>query len=184
MNFHRRPTGAKAVTPQTLIQMTFDSCAGDRQAAALEVRDAARTNASLLDYLADVGARTVVGNLICSDRSKAFTGRPDADVTRPLRMQRPDTTAHERRTRGRAGLEVRLLLDARLSNGKRMAEATGADINDEIAVYEPQARNMMAKVNYFRLVVARLPDGKVVGDVLDNAALTKMWAAASEQIPA
>ena len=136
------------------------------------------------DIVIVAAARTAVGNLICSDRSRIFTGNPEADVTRPLRMQRPDTTAHMARVRGRAAMEVRLLLDARLSTGKRMGDATFADVAGEVAVYEPQARNMLAKVNYFKLVAASGKPAQVVADVLDNAALTRMWDAAGEQIPA
>lgn len=183
MNFHaRRPTGAKLITPQTLIQMTFDKCDGDRQKAARDVLQAAKTSEALTTHLMEAGARTVVGNLICSDRAKIYRADETADVTQPLRMARPDTSAHQFRVSRRAGLELRMMLDAPLSSGKRMGDAIKQDVEAEVQVYEPQARDMMTKVNYFRAIAARLPDGKKVGEVLDNAALTALWEAA--RIPA
>lgn len=185
MNFHpRRATGARAVTPQTLVQLTFDQCGGDRQAAATAVRRAAQTNAALHEHLLEVGARTVVGNLICSDRAKIFTGNPAADVTSPrLVMAHQHDTGHSRRVAGRAALEVRMLLSAPLSSGKRMGSATRADVMAEAALYEPQARDMWTKVNYFRLVATDMPDGKVVEQVFTNEQLTALLERA-RRIPA
>lgn len=186
MNFHsKHVSGARSVTPQTLIQLAFDEAGGDRQAAAKAIVDAARTSAVLTQHLIDLGARTAVGNLICSDRAKIFTGNASADVTRPRLVMAPQNdNAHRRRVAGRAALEVRMLLDAPLSTGKRMADATKADVLAEASVYAPQAADMMAKVNYFRLVAEKLPDGKTVEQVLTNEGLTALWAKSREQVTA
>lgn len=176
----RHATGARAASPQTLIQMAFDRCDGDRKEAAEAIIELAESNAALAEYLVALGARTAVGNLICSDRAKIYNDDPAADVTRP-RMAPPSVESLEAarsRVRGRAARNVRMMLDARLSNGKRMAAAGHADLSNEIAVYEPQAHDMLSKVAYFRAIAAKLPKGKLVGDVFTNEALTAMFEAA------
>ncbi len=173
-------TPGKTASPQTLIQMAFDKCDGDRRAAAEAVIMAARGNVALAEHLIALGARTAVGNLICSDRAKIYNDDPAADVTRP-RMVPPSVESLEAaaaRVRGRAARNVRMMLDARLSNGKRMAVAGHQDLSHEIAVYEPQAHDMLAKVAYFRAIAAKLPKGRLVGDVFTNEALTAMFEAA------
>lgn len=178
----RRSTGAKPVSPQTLIQKAFDDADGDRQAAAAAIAEPLLNGNAMHDHIIAVGARTVIGNLICSDRNRAFTGRPDADVTKPRSFMQPPSAAsmevHRRRLAGRAVAEVRMLLDSPLSSGKKLARANRTDLLAEANVYEPQARDMMAKVNFYRLVAEQVPNGKIVVDVLTNEALTAILAQA------
>ena len=116
-----RSIGARALSPQAMVQNIYDDCKGDRHAAAAAVRDAARTNAVLLDYIADVGSKTVVGNLIRSDRKDAYQGTVGADVTRP-RMPVPDTSEHKARIAMRHEIEVRLLMESAKRASRRKAK--------------------------------------------------------------
>lgn len=162
MNFHsKHPTGARSVSPQTLIQKAFDDADGDRQTAAKAVVAAAKTNSALTQHLVDLGARTAVGNLICSDRAKIFTGNASADVTRPryANMKPQDDRAHRQRVAGRVALELRML-DATLFGGKiKMMDATHEDLVESASKYSSQSKAMNAQAVYQTLVAARVPPG-------------------------
>lgn len=171
--------------PQTLIQMSFDAANGDRQKAAADIVSKSRSNTDLRDHLVRLGASAAVGNLVCSDRSKIFTGNAERDVTRPLRMRPPTVAsldAARARARGRAGLEVRMLLDATLYGGKvRMCDASKEALLESAASYNGIARDAMTKTAYYRIVAERLPAGRLVGQVFSNEALTAILLEAENQ---
>lgn len=171
-------TPGKTASPQTLIQMAFDEAGGDRQEAAQRVIAAAKTSMSLSEYLIALGARSAVGNLICSDRSKIYNDDPTANVMQP-RMQPPRVEAlNAARTRvmGRAARNVRMMLDATLYGGKkRMAEASKADILESAAAYEKSGTHDLALSKYQYMVAAQLQDGKLAGDCFTNETLTALF---------
>lgn len=65
------------------------------------------------------------------------------------------------------------LLDMRLPNGLRLADATANDLMDAMGFYQRQARTMDHMARWLE-AVARKVKNKRVGDVLSDAALRKM----------
>ncbi|MFC3206832.1 hypothetical protein [Aquamicrobium soli] len=178
MTFHSRPKTASA---QTLIQMTVDA-EPDKIKAAKALVDLAATNATLRDYLVQLGAKTAVGDRIRSDNAKIFRDDPQAAFgsavpKAPLKMHEPPIISLDHKRRVRRLAPTLQLLNVILPNGVRMALAKRADIANAVDTYEPQARDMAHKANYYRTVLSRLPNGKAVKDVFDDAALTAIYNA-------
>jgi len=181
----RSKTGAKPVSPQTIIQMIFDE-AGTKEEAAVDLVIAADTNPTLRNYLITVGAKTVVGNLIRSDNAKIFNEDPQADVTRS-RSAQPTygepafagkeaplvSEAHKsRQVRVAKTLE---LLAVRLPNGTMLGNARHADLEDAANRYGTQAKDMLHKSTFYSTLLRELPKGKKVGEVMDNVVLTSIF---------
>lgn len=175
----RRTTSGKAMSPQGLIQFIMDKHK-DKDAAIDAVVDAAEHNASLQEFLVRSGARNEVGARIRSDNQKIFTGNPNANVnpsaTSPLRMTETPLVneRHARRLNVRADSTLKLL-GVMLPNGVMMVNAKREDIRNAIDHYEPQAKDMWHKANYYKSVYRDMPDGKAVGEVFDDAALTALF---------
>lgn len=186
MNFHgKHVTGAKAVSPQVMIQMAFDDANGDSEKAASALIEQARFSEALKTHLIARGASTVVGELRRSDNARIFTGNDNADVTKPrVRMAEQSLTASPAVLRRAitASTGTLLLLNVVLPNGVRMANAKRGDIEDAVRTFEVQANDMSTKARYYKLVLMRLPDSKSVGQVFTDEALTKILGEA--KIPA
>lgn len=174
----RHVTGAKAVSPQTMIQMIRDS-ATSKEAAVASLIAAANANTALHDYLIAKGASAAIGELIRNDNAKIFRDTPEATVAGP-RLVMPEAPmvsgAHKRRLRATAA--TLQLMAITLPNGVRMADASRDDIANAIANYEPQAFDMLHKAAYYRAVLYRLPEGKRVAEVFDDAGLTALYESA------
>lgn len=176
---------AKTASPQALIQMAVDK-EPDKIKAAKALVDLAATNGTLREYLIQLGAKTAVGDRIRSDNAKIFRDDPQAGfgsaAARPAPIMREApivSLAHKRRiTRLAPTLQ---LLNVILPNGVRMALAKRADITNAVETYEPQARDMFHKAAFYRAVLQRLPDGKTVKDVFDDASLTAIYNSTKEE---
>ncbi len=70
----------------------------------------------------------------------------------------------------------RSLLDFRLPGGLPLRLATAAEIAEAAETYRKRAEDEAGKSRWLRRVEAALPDGKRVGDVMDDAALEKLRA--------
>lgn len=183
MNFHQKHvTGARSVSPQHLVQMHYDDANCDKDKAAPALVAAARHTPALLDYLLLIGAKAALGNVRHSDNSRIYSGSASADTPRYSAASTTALAAVQRRALATGHRNIRILLDAILPNGVRMSAARVADLDDAIATYEPQARDMTAKVAYFRLVRAKIDGDATVGDALGNEDLTILFEQA--KIPA
>ena len=186
MNFHaKHVTGAKAASPQTLIQLAYDDCNGDSEKSVRAVIAAAALNKSLSAYLVAKGASAVIGELRRNDNNRIFKGNDNAaPVQRPLRMIEQPLAAPEavRRRAVVASRGTLMLLNIVLPNGVRMANAKRADVEHAARTYEGQANDMTTKALYYKAVLARLPEGKAVGEVFTDEALTAVMDEA--KIPA
>lgn len=175
----------KTASPQTLIQMAVDK-EPDKTKAAKALVELAANNGTLRDYLVQLGAKTAVGDRIRSDNAKIFRDEPQAGFgsasarAAPVMREAPIVSlAHKRRIKRLA--PTLQLLNVMLPNGVRMAIAKRSDIVNAVETYEPQARDMAHKAQYYRAVLQRLPDGKAVADVFDDAALTALYKATKKE---
>ncbi|MFC0245780.1 hypothetical protein ACFOLL_12815 [Falsochrobactrum ovis] len=176
----KRKTGGKSMAPRDLIAFTFDRAGKRKDEAVRAVIDAAEHNAALAEFLISEGARSAVGQLIRSDNAKIFNDDPNADISKPRALINPPpliSPAQKRRLE-RAANSVLRLLEAVLPNGTLMADAKRPDIEHAIGVYEPQARDMWQKANFYKTVLRELPAGKCVADTFDNEKLTALYNAA------
>lgn len=174
----RHVTGTKDATPQTIIQMIHDS-AGTKDAAISTLIATANTNTKLRDHLILKGASAVIGEIIRNHNARIFRDTVEATVTGPRLVMREApmvSGAHKRRLRATAA--TLQLMAITLPNGVRMADASRDDIANAIANYEPQAFDMLHKAAYYRAVLHRLPEGKRVADVFDDAGLTALYEGA------
>lgn len=174
----RRPrtTGAKSATPQALIQMAVDRH-NEKTSAVEALVELAEGNASLRNHLIQLGAKAAVGERIRSDNAKIFQDCPDANVAapRPLVMKEPKLVSSAHRARIIKTAATLQLMAVTLPNGVRMANARKADIENAVAVYQPQAQDMLHKAAYYRAVAAKLPEGKRVEEVFSNDSLTSIY---------
>lgn len=171
-----RAKGAKSATPQALIQMAVDRHS-EKTSAVDALVELAEGNASLRNHLIQLGAKAAVGERIRSDNAKIFQDCPDTNVAapRPLVMKEPQLVSSAHRTRIIKTAATLQLMAVTLPNGVRMANARKADIENAVAVYQPQAQDMLHKAAYYRAVAAKLPDGKRVDEVFTNDILTSIF---------
>ncbi len=177
-------TPGRVVSPRDHVTLIFDQTGKRKDVAIAALIDAAEHSAALSEFLIQEGAKAVIGEQIRSDNAKIF--RDDIEATvRPTTASRSIlkdpgmvSKAHQKRLKDRASSVLRLL-DAQLPNGTLMTDAKSADIEHAISVYEPQARNMWQKANYFKTVLRDLPQGKTVGEVFDDEALTALYRTAA-----
>jgi len=71
------------------------------------------------------------------------------------------------------------LLTFPLPGGKKLREATRADISKAADFYASQSDDMAVKARWLRLVLQSVPDGKKVGDVLSDERLRELQREAS-----
>ncbi|WP_320203735.1 hypothetical protein [Agrobacterium rosae] len=174
----RRPkaAGAKQVSAQSMIQMAVDRHS-EKTSAVEALLHMAGSNTTLRNHLIQLGAKAAVGERIRSDNAKIFQDCPDANVAaaRPLVMKEPQLVSSAHRTRIIKTAATLQLMAVTLPNGVRMANARKADIENAVAVYQPQAQDMLHKAAYYRAVAAKLPDGKRVDEVFNNVTLTSIY---------
>lgn len=167
---------------QTQIQLIFDASAS-REEAIQTLASKFYSGNELHDLLILKGAQAAIGERVRNDNARIFHQREDADVTAPrIRLVEAPLVSGSHRRRISAGANVIQLLNVTLPNGTRMAEAKRADVEHAISTFEPQATDMLRKAAYYRMVRARLPEGKKVADVFDDAALTAMYRTAESSV--
>lgn len=66
------------------------------------------------------------------------------------------------------------LFDMRLSTGKRLGDATRADVGAEAAYYGTRAADMTAKAGFFRRIADRLADDRTVAQAFSAADLESL----------
>ena len=71
------------------------------------------------------------------------------------------------------------MLDFPLAGGQRLGAAVRSDVERQAALYEEHASDMSHKARWLRRIAERMPEGRAVGDVLDEATVTAMFREAS-----
>lgn len=67
-----------------------------------------------------------------------------------------------------------LLMDMRLSNGKKLGAANHDEVLKEALAYSESARELGIKARFYSAVAERVPEGKVVSDVLSEEKLREI----------
>lgn len=165
-----------AASPQAIAQMALDRAKGDKEAAINSLIEAAASNATLRVFLVGKGARAAIGELVRTDNARIFTGNPTADVTR-ARMVEPPLVGSAHRERLMRTAKTLSLLSITLPNGVLLANAKRSDVQSAIDHYEPQARDMLHKAEFYKHVLQRLPTDKTVAEVMDDKSLTSLYEA-------
>lgn len=83
-------------------------------------------------------------------------------------------SAPDARVSAMARINAVSLLDMRLPSGKRLGDATGAEVAEAADYYAEAARRHNDKARFFRAVVSRVGAKKTVGDVLTDAELEEI----------
>ena len=170
-------TGAKAMTPQAIVQTELDKAGpGNLAAAQASLEGMASAIPAFGAYIITLGVTAAIGEVIRSDNAKIYSGRPDAGIS----TWRPNTAGIEAARQRAQGAGVRnmgALLRATLPNRVVVADATRADLLDAITRLERPGANMMRKAQYFKSMLARLPDGKRCGEVFTQSELERLFKA-------
>lgn len=69
----------------------------------------------------------------------------------------------------------RALLDMPLANGLRLREASRTQVLEQASRYDGLAKDMGRKARWLELIGQSIPDGKTVGDVMDDARAAELW---------
>jgi hypothetical protein len=167
-------TLAKPESPLGTAQRVFDKCGNDKAKATEELIRLATTNKTLARDLIQRGAERIVDDVIRGHNKHIYSGSPVGSTASVFTATSEAITAAQMRARGSSARQARMLLDVILPNRVVMRDATRDDIAATVAFYEPQARDMMQKVAYYRAVYSGLVGKKTVGETFDNATLTKL----------
>lgn len=174
MNQH--VTGARAEKHTNTAQRIFDRWGVDEVKTIAQFIAEADKNTAFKAELLQRGARDLFNQMIRSHNSTIYSGRP---IVAPIVSATPAALQRAQiRAQGASARQVRMLLDTYLPNRVMMRDAKRSDIQDAIDTYEPQARDMAQKVEYFRKVLAGLKGDQTVGEVYDDRALTKILESA------
>lgn len=179
-----RATGARSLSVQSIIQMVFDKSEG-RHEAADELVVLAENNSELRAHLVALGSKAAVATLIANDRARITRDDPDADVTQhrvfrpsqaePFAGKEAPIVSEAHATRIRRTVKTLNLLAFPLPNGKTLANARHSDLEEAARGYGTQAKDMLHKSTFFSALCRDLPNGKKVGDAMDNVVLTNIW---------
>lgn len=71
------------------------------------------------------------------------------------------------------------LLDFPLANGVKLRAATRDEVFEQAGRYGTQARDMTRKAKWLSAIADRVPEGKVVGDVITDADAKALWEGAA-----
>ena len=132
------------------------------------VRKDQRLRDAILDPLLREACSTVVSREIRTERREVWT------PTAPTRTESLGRSGASRVVQLAAGN----LLMFPLPGGKKLAEATRAEIAEAAGFYDRQAGDMAHKARWLRLVAQSVPAAKTVGDVLTDKRLRELQEAA------
>ncbi len=71
------------------------------------------------------------------------------------------------------------MLDFPLAGGQRLGAAVRSDVERQAALYEEHASDMSHKARWLRRIAERMPEGRAVGDVLDEMTVAALFREAS-----
>jgi hypothetical protein len=164
-----------------LAQEVYDECGPDRAETELEKRIARRPEyvaaaiSLAVHYLARLCGHAVrkiiagdeqdIGAVILERRDKQQAAKVSKDVQR-----RVDTYLGK-------------FLSWPMSTSKRLGDSNREEVGEEAEMYERQASGNAHRGRFMRLVQRRTPTGKLVGQVLSDGALAKLYSKAKTETP-
>ena len=146
-----------------LAREALSKCAGDTERATHSLVDRLSNDADLL--------RTIIRDAV-----------KDAVTMRVEGAMRGTRAAILKATTGNRGAVValanglsRALLDMPLANGLPLREATRAQLIEQADRYASTARDAGHKAKWLQAIAQSVPDGKKVGDVLDDERAAELF---------
>lgn len=189
MNHHRtHVTGAKSITPQTIVQMKYDETAGDLDAAADKIVEYVR-GLPVADEFVRIGARQLLGQVGIIERKAIERTFADAVGGTPFRkaphvMNEAAIAAQDRmRSRGRNHLSA--LFDMKFKVGgidTRLGDMTGTQAG-EIARPMLDTGTATVRTAKWLLALATAAGSKRIQDAVTSSRIEAMRVSAAE-IPA
>lgn len=73
------------------------------------------------------------------------------------------------------------LLDRWVCGGKRLGDMSGAELADHAATERDTARGHMQSARFYELLAAKVPENRIVRDVLDDAKASEMLDVATKE---
>lgn len=168
---------SRSESPRNLAKRLFDKNKRDKEKTVEDLINRAASLASLRNYLIRLGATALVGEVVQGDRRVAL-GRDEATETK-LHIVPPVRGAGTHAMLGRIATQFTIssLLNFPLPTpgNKLLRDANAAEVIDAAHHYRGNAKDMLQKSAWLAAVAAKLPSGKVVGDVFDNRALNALY---------
>jgi hypothetical protein len=152
----------KLVGIEELAREVLAECGGDINKATDAIVRQAVADRSVLRLLAFAAVRSVASFNVRSKRSQIWTA-PHYD---------PGGNGH--RVRALAAGNAAMLLDFPLMDRTPLRDASKEKVRENAETYYKQADDMNWKSRWLALIAARIPDGKSVGECLDEAALCEL----------
>lgn len=121
--------------------------------------------------IVEEAAASAVGRAMRSDRAAIMAG-----LSRSASAGRAAVAAL-------AGGIAKSLLDFPLAGGIALRHATRPQVEDQARLYEAAAEDMGVKGRWLRAIAAQLDDRREVGEVFDEAAITKLFETARASWP-
>lgn len=186
MNMHiqaKHVTGARIEPVIRRAQRMFDENKGDKARTIRELVNLAETSKSVREHLIKLGATALVGGLVCKERARIVRGADDdsaVQFTTTRTIVTPPVmsfaTAEAIRKVKRA-VTVRAWMNFRLptAGNKRLGQATATDLKEGAEMYRRQSGDMQHKAAWLEAIRPKVPRGKTVADVLDNATLDALY---------
>lgn len=175
-------------TPRNLAKRLFDKNERNKEKTVTDLTARADKQKSLRDYLIRLGATTLVGEVVGSDRREAL-GRlaVEYDVS-PTKGVVPPTRSFEQaeaRRRVRGSIIGTALLNFPLPTpgNKLLRNANAEEVYEAAMHYRGSATNALRHASWLSAVAAKLPKGKVVSDVFDNRKLNALYRNTGETAP-
>lgn len=170
-------TRGKAETPRNTAKRLFDANKRDKARTVRQLVNLADNQTGLREFLIKLGATTLVGEVVVSDR-KAALGRCEEETTTPFTIISQDDVAAIARARGAATMRnrKRALMDFPLTTcgNKLLRHATADEITESAASYRASANNASFHDRWLSAVAAKLPKGKTVEDVFTEKGLQRI----------
>lgn len=166
-------------SPRNLAKRLFDKNKREKEKTVEDLISRSASLASLRNYLIRLGATALVGEVVQRDRRVAL-GRDEAIAAEAkLNIVPPVRGAGTHAMLGRIATQftIRSLLNFPLPTpgNKLLRDANAAEVIDAAHHYRGNAKDMLQKSAWLAAVAAKLPSGKVVGDVFDNRALNALY---------
>jgi hypothetical protein len=71
-------------------------------------------------------------------------------------------------------------LDFQLASGVKLRDATRSQVEAQVQIYDLRSRDMRHKAKWLGLVAQSVPDGAIVGDIIDEAHANELFAVTAD----
>lgn len=144
----------------SLAKNAYEDADGNVEAAIDDVISAITGSENLLKIVirqtAEVAVKAAVGSVMRADRAAIY------NTVRPAASGRAAVAAL-------ASGVARSILDFPLAGGLKLRDASRADVQRQADLYSGFARDQEIKARWLKSIADRIPDGKQVGDVLNDS---------------